>query len=234
MISNKIAVITGAGSGIGLATARMLREKGYTVYNLSRHPAENERNKFIFADVSDSATVKAAVEQVIAESGRIDLLVTSAGMGVSGAVEFIEEEEMKRQFEVNLFGTINTVKAVLPQMRKQKGGKIICISSVAAVYSIPFQAYYSASKAGVIGLTKAVARELAPRGVRVNAVAPGFVETDMTAALSEKVRAACEEQIPLKRMARPEEVAGVVRFLASDAAAYITGEVVRVDGGMAM
>lgn len=102
MNTNKIAVITGAGSGIGLATARMLQEKGYTVYNLSRHPAENEKNKFIFADVSDSLTIKAAIDKVIAESGRIDLLVTSAGMGVSGAIEFIEEEEMKRQFEVNL------------------------------------------------------------------------------------------------------------------------------------
>ena len=123
MSKNKVAVITGAGSGIGLATAEMLRDKGYSVYNLSRHPAAEEKSKFIFADVSDSETISTAVEQVISESGRIDLLVTSAGMGVSGAVEFIEENDMKRQFEVNLFGTINTVKAVLPQMRKQKAAE---------------------------------------------------------------------------------------------------------------
>ena len=173
MNTNKIAVITGAGSGIGLATARMLQEKGYTVYNLSRHPAENEKNKFIFADVSDSLTIKAAIDKVIAESGRIDLLVTSAGMGVSGAIEFIEEEEMKRQFEVNLFGTINTVKAVLPQMRKQKRGRIICISSVAAVYSIPFQAYYSASKAAINSFVDALTNEVKSFGIEATSVMPG-------------------------------------------------------------
>lgn len=184
MSSNKTAIITGAGSGIGLATAHMLREKGYTVYNLSRHPAENEKNNFIFANVSDSATVKAAVEQVISASGRIDLLVTSAGMGVSGAVEFIDEEEMKRQFEVNLFGTINTVKAVLPQMRKQKEGKIICISSVAAVYSIPFQAYYSASKAAVNSFVDALTNEVKSFGIEVASVMPGDISTGFTAARS--------------------------------------------------
>ena len=182
MSSNKTAIITGAGSGIGLATAHMLREKGYTVYNLRRHPAENEKNNFIFADVSDSATVKAAVEQVISASGRIDLLVTSAGMGVSGAVEFIDEEEMKRQFEVNLFGTINTVKAVLPQMRKQMEGKIICISSVAAVYS--FQAYYSASKAAVNSFVDALTNEVKSFGIEVASVRPGDISTGFTAARS--------------------------------------------------
>lgn len=181
---NKIAVITGAGSGIGLATARMLREKGYIVYNLSRHPAENEKNRFIFADVSDSATIEAAIEKIIDECGKIDLLVTSAGMGVSGAVEFIDEKEMKRQFEVNLFGTINTVKAVLPQMRKQKSGKIICISSVAAVYSIPFQAYYSASKAAINSFTDALTNEVKPFGIEVATVMPGDISTGFTAARS--------------------------------------------------
>ncbi len=182
MEKNKIAVITGAGSGIGLATARMLSEKGYTVYNLSRHPAENEKNKFIFTDVSDSATINAAVEQIAAECGRIDLLVTSAGMGVSGAVEFIEEKEMKRQFEVNLFGTVNTVRAVLPQMRKQKCGRIICISSVAAVYSIPFQAYYSASKAAVNSFVDALTNEVKAFGIEAAAVMPGDISTGFTAA----------------------------------------------------
>ena len=171
MNTNKIAVITGAGSGIGLATARMLQEKGYTVYNLSRHPAENEKNKFIFADVSDSLTIKAAIDKVIAESGRIDLLVTSAGMGVSGAIEFIEEEEM-----------INTVKAVLPQMRKQKRGRIICISSVAAVYSIPFQAYYSASKAAINSFVDALTNEVKSFGIEVTSVMPGDISTGFTAA----------------------------------------------------
>ena len=136
--------------------------------------------------------------------------------------------------DVNLKGTFNTTRALTKTFMRQRGGCVINMSSVVGLMGNAGQANYAASKAGVIGLTKAVARELAPRGVRVNAVAPGFVETDMTAKLSEKVRAATEDQIPLKRMACPEEVAGVVRFLASDAAAYITGEVIRVDGGMAM
>lgn len=182
MKNNKVAVITGAGSGIGLATARMLTEKGYTVYNLSRHPAKEEKNRFICTDVSDSSTINAAVEKIIGECGKIDLLVTSAGMGVSGAVEFIEEEEMKRQFEINLFGTINTVKAVLPQMRKQKSGKIICISSVAAVYSIPFQAYYSASKAAINSFVDALTNEVKPFGIEVASVMPGDISTGFTAA----------------------------------------------------
>lgn len=182
MNKNKVAVITGAGSGIGLSTARMLAEKGYTVYNLSRHPAKEEKNRFIFTDVSDSSTINAAVEKIIGECGRIDLLVTSAGMGVSGAVEFIKEEEMKRQFEINLFGTINTVKAVLPQMRKQKSGKIICISSVAAVYSIPFQAYYSASKAAINSFVDALTNEVKPFGIEVASVMPGDISTGFTAA----------------------------------------------------
>lgn len=184
MSKNKVAVITGAGSGIGLATAEMLRDKGYSVYNLSRHPAAEEKSKFIFADVSDSETISTAVEQVISESGRIDLLVTSAGMGVSGAVEFIEENDMKRQFEVNLFGTINTVKAVLPQMRKQKGGRIICISSVAAVYSIPFQAYYSASKSAINAFVDALSNEVKPFGIDIASVMPGDISTGFTAARS--------------------------------------------------
>ena len=123
-----------------------------------------------------------AIDKVIAESGRIDLLVTSAGMGVSGAIEFIEEEEMKRQFEVNLFGTINTVKAVLPQMRKQKRGRIICISSVAAVYSIPFQAYYSASKAAINSFVDALTNEVKSFGIEVTSVMPGDISTGFTAA----------------------------------------------------
>ena len=184
MSQNKVAVITGAGSGIGLATAEMLRDKGYTVYNLSRHHAAEEKSRFIFADVSDSETIRTAVEQVIEESGRIDLLVASAGMGVSGAVEFIEENEMKRQFEVNLFGTINTVKAVLPQMRKQKSGRIICISSVAAVYSIPFQAYYSASKSAINAFVDALSNEVKPFGIDVTSVMPGDISTGFTAARS--------------------------------------------------
>lgn len=144
------------------------------------------------------------------------------------------DDAFDRVLDVNLKGTFNMTRALTKTFMRQRGGCVVNMSSVVGLMGNAGQANYAASKAGVIGLTKAVVRELAPRGVRVNAVAPGFVETDMTAKLSEKVRAATEEQIPLKRMARPEEVAGVVRFLASDAAAYITGEVVRVDGGMAM
>ena len=184
--------------------------------------------------MADPAAVNACVEAVLNDFGSIWALVNNAGITRDGLLMRMGDDAFDRVLDVNLKGTFNMMRALTKTFMRQRGGCVVNMSSVVGLMGNAGQANYAASKAGVIGLTKAVARELAPRGVRVNAVAPGFVETDMTAKLSEKVRTVTEEQIPLKRMAQPEEVAGVVRFLVSDAAAYITGEVVRVDGGMAM
>ena len=219
--SRRVALVTGGSRGIGRACAVGLAEDGYDVAVVYAGSVDAARKtceacekagataRAYQCDVADPDAVNACVEAVLSDFGSIWALVNNAG-------------------------TFNTTRALTKTFMRQRGGCVINMSSVVGLMGNAGQANYAASKAGVIGLTKAVARELAPRGVRVNAVAPGFVETDMTAKLSDKVRVTCEEQIPLKRMARPEEVAGVVRFLASDAAAYITGEVVRVDGGMAM
>ena len=245
-LNGKTALVTGASRGIGRAIALRLAEDGANVaviYAGSADKAEAVVNeitalgvnaKAYRCNVADSAAVNETVKAVTNDLGKIDILVNNAGITRDGLMLRMKDEDFDAVLDTNLKGAFNMIRACYSGFIRKKSGRIINISSVSGIMGNAGQANYSASKAGVIGLTKAVARELAPRGVRVNAVAPGFVETDMTAKLSEKVRAATEEQIPLKRMARPEEVAGVVRFLASDAAAYITGEVVRVDGGMAM
>ena len=192
------------------------------------------KGKGIVLNVTDVAQTDAALAELAKECGAIAILVNNAGITRDNLTMRMSDDEWDAVIDTNLKAVFRLSRGVMRGMMKARFGRIVNISSVVGYSGNAGQANYAASKAGVIGLTKAVARELAPRGVRVNAVAPGFVETDMTAKLSEKVRTVTEEQIPLKRMARPEEVAGVVRFLASDAAAYITGEVVRVDGGMAM
>lgn len=178
----KTAIVTGGSSGIGLKTAEALRDKGYKVYDLSRREAENEGITHIYADVTKEETVAEAIKTIMAECKQIDILVCCAGMGVSGAVEFLQDAETRRQFDVNLFGTINTVRAALPYMRKAGTGKIICISSVAAVYSIPFQAYYSASKAAINSFVDALSNEVKPFGIQVSAVMPGDIKTGFTGA----------------------------------------------------
>lgn len=178
----KTVVITGASSGIGKATAEMFVSKGAKVYDLSRHSAGTKGVEHIDTDVTVSASLKNAMDVITEKEGRIDVLVCCAGMGVSGAVEFISDEDMKKQFDVNLYGTINTVKAVLPVMRKQMGGRIICVSSVAAMYAIPFQAYYSASKAAINSFTDALRNEVKPFNISVCAVMPGDIATGFTAA----------------------------------------------------
>ena len=178
----KTAIVTGGSSGIGRAAADALSRRGFRVYELSRHGADRDGITHIRADVTDDDSVRRAVEQVVSETHRIDALVTCAGMGVSGPVEFISEEDVKRQFDVNLFGTMRCVKAVLPYMRKRCSGHILCVSSVAAVYPIPFQAHYSASKAAINAYADALRTEVAPFGVRVTAIMPGDIATGFTDA----------------------------------------------------
>ncbi len=244
-LEGKVALVTGASYGIGFALATAFARQGAKiVFNdikqelvdkgLAAYKAEGIEAKGYVCDVTSEEQVNAMVAQIEKEVGIVDILVNNAGITRDGLLMRMGDDAFDRVLDVNLKGTFNMTRALTKTFMRQRGGCVVNMSSVVGLMGNAGQANYAASKAGVIGLTKAVARELAPRGVRANAVAPGFVETDMTAKLSEKVRTATEEQIPLKRMARPEEVAGVVRFLASDAAAYITGEVVRVDGGMAM
>ncbi len=184
---SRTVVVTGASSGIGRATAKLFAGRGDNVYDLSRHSADDPGVTHIDADVTRPETLQSAVERIAAETGGIDLLVCCAGMGVSGAVEFIPESDMRRQFEVNLYGAVNTVKAVLPVMRRAGGGRIVCVSSVAAVYAIPFQAYYSASKAAINAFTDALRSEVRPFGISVCAVMPGDIATGFTDAREKTV-----------------------------------------------
>ena len=182
----KVAVVTGGSSGIGLCTAKSLKEKGYTIYELSRHDGTGEFFH-ITADVTDEAAVSAAIAQIAEKEGRIDLVVNCAGFGISGAAEFTETQDAKAQLEVNFFGMVHVNKAVLPVMREQKSGRIINISSVAAPIPIPFQTYYSASKAAISSYTCAVANEVAPFGISMCAILPGDTSTGFTKARKKSI-----------------------------------------------
>lgn len=246
MPEKKIALVTGAGRGIGRAIALALAEKGMFVivnYNGSAAKAQETVEKIRQAggeavsaacDVSDYNACGEMITALVKEYGHIDVLVNNAGITRDNLLMKMLEEDFDRVIAVNLKGCFNTIKHLSRQLLKQRSGKIINISSVTGVMGNAGQANYCASKAGVIGLTKSAARELGSRGITVNAVAPGFIETEMTESLSDTVKAALTEQILLKRTGTAEEVAKVVAFLASDAADYITGQVISVDGGMAV
>lgn len=246
MLTGKIAVVTGASRGIGKAIAQKLAYKGATViinYNGSKEKAgevkaEIEANggkaEIYQCNVSDYDKCGEFISDVIKTYGRLDILVNNAGITRDGLLMKMSEEDFDKVLETNLKGTFNTVRFASRQMLKQRSGRIINMSSVVGVTGNAGQANYAASKAGVIGLTKAVAREVASRGITVNAIAPGFVETDMTAVLPEKVRESSVEQIPLGRFGNVNDIAAAVAFLASDEAGYITGQVLHVDGGMVM
>ena len=246
MLTDKIALVTGAGRGIGRAAALRLAGQGAYVdlnYQGSKEAAQEAveeiirnggRAEALQCNVADFDACAQMIETIIQKSGRLDILVNNAGITKDGLLMKMSEEDYDRVLEVNLKGTFNTIRHASRYLLKQRSGRIINITSVSGILGNAGQANYSASKAGVIGLTKSVARELAPRGILVNAVAPGFVQTDMTDALPEKVKAQMLEQIPLRRSAQPEEIADVVLFLASGQSSYMTGQVLSVDGGMAI
>mgnify|MGYP001394672911 CR=1 FL=1 len=246
MLKNKIALITGAGRGIGRAIAIALAKEGAEVvinYNGSEERAkevkqtieENGGKASIYkCNVSDFTACEAMIKDIVKEYGHLDILVNNAGITKDGLIMKMKEEDFDSVLNVNLKGTFNTIRHSARQMLKQRSGKIINISSVSGILGNVGQANYAASKAGVIGLTKSAARELASRGITVNAVAPGFIKTEMTEVLSEQVQNHAKSQIPLGSFGNPEDVAEAVWFLASDKAGYITGQVLNVDGGMAM
>lgn len=246
MLKGKIALVTGASRGIGRQIAiSMAREGALVIVNYNGSAARAEETvkeitesggqaEAVQCNVSDYAAVEEMMKYVIGKYKRLDILVNNAGITKDNLLMKMGEEDFDAVIGINLKGAFNCTKHVSRQMLKQKGGRIINISSVSGVMGNAGQANYCASKAGVIGLTKSVARELGSRGITVNAIAPGFIDTEMTEVLSEDVKKAMGEQIPLKRFGRTEDVAEAAVFLASDRAAYITGQVINVDGGMAM
>lgn len=243
---NKTAVITGGSRGIGLAIAKKLAEGGANIAVLyvgdetEGKAAKAELEQYgtkveqYFCDVSDFEKSKAVCEQVIAEFGKVDILINNAGITRDKLVLNMDEKDFDAVINVNLKGTFNMIKHFYKHFMKNRGGRIVSTSSIVGLIGNAGQANYSASKAGIIGLTKSVARELAGRNVTVNAVAPGYIGTDMTNVLPDKVKESMKAQIPAKRIGTPEDVANVVAFLCSDEAAYVTGEVIRVDGGLAI
>ena len=245
-LSGKVAFVTGASRGIGRAIALRLAKDGAKVaLNFSSNIAKAEEVKatiessdgvamLVQGDVSSLAIVTELIKKVVDEWGRLDILINNAGITRDNLLLKMSEDDFDKVIATNLKGVFNCTKAVTKLMMKQRGGRIVNMSSVVGLKGNISQTNYAAAKAGIIGFTKSAARELASRGVTVNAVAPGFINTDMTAALSEKVKEVMMQEIPAGRMGTPEDVANAVAFLVSDEAAYITGQVLSVDGGMAM
>lgn len=245
-LEQQVALVTGAGRGIGKAIAKALAANGAMVI-INYHGSEQKaaetvreieeaggRAIALRCNISDFNACKEMIDKVISEQGRLDILVNNAGITRDGLLMKMSEEDFDSVIETNLKGAFNCIRHAARQMIKQRGGRVINISSVSGVLGNAGQANYSASKAGIIGLTKAAARELASRGITVNAIAPGFITTDMTDALSESIKTSVTETIPMKNFGRPEDVAQTALFLASQEAGYITGQVICVDGGMAM
>lgn len=246
MLTGKIALVTGAGRGIGRAAAVRLAQHGayvYLNYNGSKEAAEaaaaeiiqnGGRAEAVQCNVADFKACGDMIEMIIKKSGRLDILVNNAGITKDGLLMKMSEEDYDSVLDVNLKGTFHTIRHASRYLLKQRSGRIINITSVSGILGNAGQANYSASKAGIIGLTKSAARELASRGILVNAIAPGYVQTEMTEHLPDKVKEQMLAQIPLGRAAKPEEIADVVLFLASDQSSYLTGQVISADGGMAM
>jgi 3-oxoacyl-[acyl-carrier protein] reductase len=240
-LTGQVALVTGGSRGIGMGIARALAEAGARVAVAARDEARAERaaaeltgtgHAGFGVDVAYSASVDALVKRVEDELGPLDVLVNNAGVTRDNVLMRLKDEDWSAVLDTNLRGAFNTIRAASRGMMKRRAGRIINISSVVGITGNKGQANYAASKAGLLGLTKSVARELASRGILVNAVAPGYIETDMTADLPPAAREALLGQIALGRLGRADDIAGVVRFLAGPAAAYITGQVLVVDGGM--
>lgn len=246
MLNEKIAVVTGASRGIGKAIAKKLAELGATVivnFNGSQEKAQEVvaeieaaggKADMVQCNVADYAACETFLKDIIEKYGKIDILVNNAGITKDGLLMRMSEEDFGKVIDINLKGTFNCMRFASRQMMKQKNGRIINMSSVVGVCGNAGQVNYAASKAGVIGMTKSAAKELASRGITVNAIAPGFIETDMTNVLSDKVKEESVKQIPMGCFGQVEDIAAAVAFLASDEARYITGQVLHVDGGMAM
>jgi 3-oxoacyl-[acyl-carrier protein] reductase len=245
VLANQVAVVTGAGRGIGRAIALKFAAAGADVVCVSRTQENSEKvaNEIRAAgrkgwaravDVADAKAVAAAGEAIAGETGRIDILVNNAGVTRDGLLMRMSEEDWDTVLNTNLRGAFSFTKAFSRSFIKQRSGRVINIASVIGLIGNAGQANYAASKAALIGFTKSVARELASRGITVNAIAPGFIETDMTAALDQKVRDELVKKIPLNRLGQADDVAEVALFLAGPGARYITGQVLTVDGGMVM
>jgi 3-oxoacyl-[acyl-carrier protein] reductase len=244
-LANQIAVVTGAGRGIGRAIALKFAAEGANVVCVSRTAENSEkvaqevralgRQAWAYAvDVADATTVAATAEKILTDAGRVDILVNNAGVTRDGLLMRMSEADWDTVLDTNLKGAFLVTKAFSRAMLKQRSGRIINVASVIGLIGNAGQCNYSASKAGLIGFTKSTAREFASRGLTVNAIAPGFTETDMTAVLDEKMRAEVLKQIPLGAFGQPDDIANAAVFLAGPAGRYITGQVLAVDGGMVM
>lgn len=243
---NKVAYITGGARGIGKAIALELAKNKFDVvvnYRTYSSEVENLKNEIesknvdcllVEGDISNFEDCEKMSKKILEKFGRIDVLVNNAGITKDGLIMRMKKEDFTSVIDINLVGTFNVTRNVIPTMVKQKSGRIINVSSVVGITGNAGQTNYSASKAGIIGFTKSLAKELASRNILVNAIAPGFIDTDMTSALSDNVKESIFSQIPLKRMGRIEEVAKVVKFLSMEDSGYITGQVINIDGGMLM
>ena len=244
MNENRVALITGATRGIGKEIALELAENGFdiAVNYRSEHNGMDDLKKEIekngvrceFVKVANFEECESMVKETIEKFGKIDILINNAGITKDGLIMRMKKEDFEAVLDVNLTGTFNVTRNVIPYMLKQKSGRIINLSSVVGIVGNAGQTNYSASKAGIIGFTKSLAKEVASRNILVNAIAPGFIDTDMTNVLSDVVKEGINAQIPLKRMGTPREVARIVKFLSSEDSSYVTGQVINVDGGMVM
>jgi 3-oxoacyl-[acyl-carrier protein] reductase len=239
--SEKVVLITGGAQGIGKETAKQFLQEGAIVVICDYDEAagktalkdlSNEKVEFYKVDVTDSSQIGEMVQSTVDKHGRIDVLINNAGITLDGFLTKMEESDWERVISVNLSGVFKCTKAVAPIMLKQGSGVILNASSVVGIYGNIGQTNYAAAKAGVIGLTKSWAKEFGPKGIRVNAVAPGFIETGMTAAVPDKVLQFMKEKTPLKKLGKPEDIAAAYLFLASEKASYINGTILSVDGGL--
>jgi 3-oxoacyl-[acyl-carrier protein] reductase len=239
--TDKVVLITGGAQGIGKETAKQFLQEGANVvicdYDKNAGVAaleelNSEKVNFFTVDVTDSTQIGQMVESTINKYGRIDVLINNAGITIDGFLTKMEEEAWEKVISVNLSGVFKCTKAVAPQMLKQGSGVILNASSVVGLYGNIGQTNYAATKAGVIGLTKSWAKEFGPKGIRVNAVAPGFIETGMTAAVPQKILDFMKDKTPLRKLGKPQDIAAAYLFLASDEANYINGTILSVDGGL--